>query len=103
MNAKNELLELAGGEEILSISLGEKGWAFNDAPLRFYPKAKVPQALELLGFEFNDDFGVQEGYSLYAWTRNWIILKGTYDGSEWYERIPRNPNKEIKPQTIGGG
>ncbi len=111
MNAKTELLKLADGETILAIGLGEKGYRHSDQPpdlnARNYIGQQVEQALDILDFEFDSSFGGEEGYSLYAWTKTKVIVKGTYDGSEWYEAIPRNPPKVrqeyIEPQAIGGG
>jgi len=107
VNAKKELLELTEGEEILAISIGSKGydWGLDVGerqPL-YFSGGKVVDAFKLLDFEFDEGYGGEEGHSLYVWTKTKVIVKGTYDGAEWYEAIPRNPDKNKSPQSIGGG
>ena len=104
MNAKKELLELADGEPILAISIGDKGWSWDQPRIpRLFRGRKIEEALNILDFEFDSGYGGEEGYSLYAWTKSKVIIKGTYDGSEWYGVVPRNPSKDVKPESIGGG
>lgn len=104
MNAKKELLKLADGENILAISMGELGCLLDEQkhPNYFKGKQKVEEALKILDFDFDSGYGVEEGYSLYAWTKTKVIVEGTYDGAEWYESIPRNPTDEQMPKSIGG-
>ena len=99
MNAKEEILELLEGDEIEAICLGDFGDEERD--LEFYGHDKIEEALKELDFEFFDGFGAEEGYSLFVWSKNWIIIKSTYDGSEWYRRIPRNPDDKFKPVAMG--
>jgi len=68
----------------------------------FFEKEEIDKALEILDFEFDSGYGGEEGYSVYVWAKDEIIVKGTYDGAEWYEVIPRNPDKDIMPTSIGG-
>jgi len=105
MNAKKGILKLLRGEEIEAISLGDLGdsWSDGTQPIQFYEGEKIKEGLKKLDFEFDSGFGGQEGYCVYVWSKSWIIVKGYYDGSEWYERIPRNPDKNIRPESIGGG
>ena len=103
MNAKDALLRLSKGEDILAICIGEKGWDFEEKPPAYYGKGRINEALKLLDFEFDGGFGGEEGYSLYAWTKSFVIVKGAYDGSEWYEALPRNPTRNERPESIGGG
>lgn len=90
-------------DEIIAIAIGAKGWDYTDEPPRFFGKSKIKEALKILDFDFDGGYGGENGYAVYVWTKDWIIIKGTYDGSEWYDKIPRNPNKKIKPSSIGGG
>ena len=103
MNAKKEILELLDGDKIEAVCLGTIGYDYirNTKP-DFYEGKRIKDALKKLDFEFNAGYGSEEGYSLYVWSKNWIILKGTYDGSEWYVKIPRNPTNKILPESIGG-
>lgn len=103
MNTKTKILELLKGEEILAISIGEKGWGSDRKEPMFFNKKRTQEALSILDFEFDSGYGGEEGCSVYVWTKNWVIIKGCYDGSEWYSLIPRNPNKEVMPTSIGGG
>ena len=43
---------------------------------------------------------IGEGYNDYVWSKSWIIIKTIYNAEEWYDRIPRNPDKEIKIKHI---
>jgi len=102
LNAKTELLELAGDETIEAIVLGRKGWDDGgDRPL-YFPKNMVKEGLAQLDFDFDDGYGGENGYSLYAWTKTKVIIKSHYDGSESYETVPRNP-ENILPRAYGGG
>jgi len=102
MNAKKEILELLKGDKIEAICLGDIDYDYirNTIP-DFYKGERIKNALKILDFEFNAGYGSEEGYSLYVWSKNWIIVKGTYDGSEWYVKIPRNPTDKILPESIG--
>ena len=102
MNAKKEILKLANGEKILAISLGPKG---NDECARqifFKGPEQVQDALDILDFEFDAGFGGENGFAVLVWSETKVIFKQTYDGSESYVAIPRNPDKEIMPRGFGG-
>lgn len=101
MNAKKEILELVNGEEIEAICLGAKGSDL-DAEVQFYPKHMVDEALKELDFDFDCGYGGKEGYNLFVWTKNKVIIKSVYDGSEVYHAIPRNP-EAVMPDNYGGG
>ena len=102
MNAKKEILSITTEESIEAISIGDKGWREEYKLPMFYTKDKIKEALEKLDFEFDSSYGGEEGYAVYVWTKDEIIVKGCYDGSEWYTTIPRNPDKNIVPTSIGG-
>ena len=42
--------------------------------------------------EFNDGYGGSEGCSFAVWTGGFVYFPAVYDGSEWVESVPRNPN-----------
>jgi len=101
-NVKNEILnkleELGLTEEdIEEIHLGSKG---GDCSL---VRAQKVESLSPLDYDVNTGYGYENAHSFYIYTENWILLKGTYDGAEWVEAIPRNPNEEVVPKSIGGG
>jgi len=102
MNAKKKILELVNKEDIEAISLGQKGWDDPRKTPLFFGKDRVDEALKLLDFNFDSGYGGEEGYALYVWTKDWIIVKETYDGAEWYIKIPRNPTDKVMPESIGG-
>ena len=34
-----------------------------------------------------------------AWSASWVVFPAQYDGSEWWERVPRNPivHRPVQP------
>jgi len=108
MNARRVLEEFRkeyGEIEAISLRVPRGApWLDSDqAEVLFFDKNEVEKGLRRLDFEFDNGYGAEQGYTLYAWFKDWIIVKGVYDGSEWYQAIPRNPNKEVVPESIGGG
>lgn len=61
-----------------------------------------PRENNWLDYLFDDDFGSIEGVPFTIWTKNNIYFPACYDGSEWVEKISRNPTN-IPTQHIGGG
>ena len=104
MNAKKELLELAGDEAIEAVFIGSKGWSFEDDEQKpeFFGADRVDEALKRLDFEFDSGFGGEEGHRIFAWTKSWVMFKSVYDGAESYHKIPRNPSQDIVPDGYGG-
>jgi len=99
MNAKKEILRLTKKEDIEAISMLPKG----RHKAIFFEKDRVDVALDILDFEFDGSYGLEEGDDVIVWTKDKIIIKACYDGSEWYEALPRHPNKDFVPFSIGGG
>ncbi|MHA1873264.1 MAG: hypothetical protein ACTSVB_04035 [Candidatus Heimdallarchaeaceae archaeon] len=97
MNAKKEILKLTKIEDIEAISISKR------YKVMFFEKDKVEEALKELDFEFDSGYGLEEGPDIIVWTKDKIIVKGCYDGSEWYVRLPRHPDKKFVPFGIGGG
>ena len=52
--------------------------------------------------EFNVGHGGENGMSFVAYTDKWIYFSMTYDGSEYVDCIPRNPNRDWEPKHFGG-
>jgi hypothetical protein len=50
---------------------------------------------------FHDGFGASEGCAFTVWTLNHVYFPAVYDGSEWVESVPRNPNGEVTTH-VGG-
>ena len=89
-------------KDIQKVHLGDKGWDYgneNNKPIILNAK----EARKVLNYEFDSGYGGEEGHSFYIYLKDWILVKGCYDGSEWMEEIPRKTNKKIKPKSIGGG
>jgi hypothetical protein len=55
-----------------------------------------------LDINFDNGYGLAEGQPFTLWTKNRVYFPVQYDGSEWVESVPRNPNQEVKSH-IGGG
>jgi len=101
-NIKNKILdkleELGLSEEdIEKIHLGSKGLN------RSLVRAQEVKSLDSLDYDANMGYGREDVHSFYIYTEDWILLKGTYDGAEWVEAVPRNPNKKVVPKSIGFG
>ena len=52
--------------------------------------------------EFDDGVGGENGMPFVVYTENWVYFPVCYDGSEWVDAIPRNPNPDWKPKHFGG-
>ncbi|MDY6967002.1 MAG: hypothetical protein SVM80_13775 [Halobacteriota archaeon] len=100
MNAKDEILKILNGEEILAISIGAKGHIDDPPSPFFYDGENIKTALEILDYEFNEGHGAEEGYDVYVWTEHKVIFKHVYEGSEKYVWVPRNPSRII-PLPLG--
>ena len=42
------------------------------------------------------------GMAFVIYTENWIYFPVTYDGREWVDAVPRNPNPDWEPKHFGG-
>lgn len=58
-----------------------------------------------LNKKFDTGFGAVKGKSFLAWSENWVYFPVCYDGAEWIEYVPRNPNPTLNyiPTHYGGG
>ena len=91
MNWKAEIGKIFGEEEIFAINI--EGILFT--------KKKIGSALKRLDHSFDDSPGGQKGLSFWAWSESKIVFCCTYDGMEWAEVLPRNPDRGI-PVHVGG-
>ena len=59
--------------------------------------------LDHYGFcaKFDGSFGCPEGCHFTAWGERYVYFPVTYDGSEWIEAVPRNPEL-IATNHLGG-
>jgi hypothetical protein len=84
-------------DDVEAIHLGAKGWEMYEKD-----EATVVDSLDALDYEADMGYGGENAHSFYIYTEDWILVKGTYDGSEWVHDIPRNPDKSVVPTSIGG-
>lgn len=106
---KDWIEEMAEGEPVEGVVLGEMGWGdygSDDVPgYAEMPKNVVltwDVAAPLLTYEFSDGYGAPGCQAITAWTPSWVIGVSTYDGSTSPFRLPRNPT-DHKPDMPGGG
>lgn len=90
-NWKIELEKMLGDEELLKINI---------AGDMYYPEM-LNDAFKRLEREFDDGFGGNEGEPFWAWTKTKVYFCTVYDGAEWIDSIPRNPQFG-EPTHIGG-
>lgn len=96
-NFRQWMLELADGELIEAVVLGNHMWRDR--------KEDEPAPGSLLSWEEAApyiDCPVDDCRAAYAWTASWVIAVATYDGYNWLYRIPRNP-RACLPRLEGGG
>jgi len=110
-NLKKWILEIAQAqdEEVEAVVIGEMGdgdYGSEGVPhYEAMPRGKIlswKEAAPWLDYDFDDSFGAPRCNAVYAWTKNWVIAIGTYDGSTWPYAIPRHPI-DIMPGMQGGG
>lgn len=91
-------------EEIQAIYLCSNDWGYlGDNWKQFYDKSQIDEALTRCDFEFDDGYGGGECLNFYVWFENFVMIKATYDGSEWDSIVPRNPSRALIPKPYGGG
>lgn len=68
---------------------------FGDEDINFQGKGKIlkwdEKTKEILNREFCDDYGTPEGYAVYIWSKNYIMVIEEYDGKTFPVILPRNP------------
>jgi hypothetical protein len=102
------VLEMADGEPIEAISIGEMGWgdygSENIPNYEVCPKGRPldwETAKPFLVYDFSSGYGAPGCQAIWAWTKSWIIGISQYDGSTGPFRIPRNP-VDAQPEMPGG-
>ena len=91
-NWKDELEESLAGEELIEINI---------AGTMYYPEM-LGDALKRLDKEFYAGHPRIEGEPFWAWTKTSVYFCIVYDGAEWIERVPRNPQLG-SPKHFGDG
>ena len=117
-NFKKDVLDEVGDETIESIVIGEFGWGrgwgrgvdepgFGEGGVTLVPWEKrghclpVEEALELLNYDYDTNFGAPSCHAIYVWTGKRIIWITQYDGSTSLDSAPRNPT-DVWPEMPGG-
>ena len=103
----NDILEVAGDEEILAIVVGDEGWRGcywkNNIPnYGALPKGKIiswDEAKQYLDYNYTIGFGGTQCPPIYAWTETRVIFVSQYDGATDICSIPRNPTA-VNPEDV---
>lgn len=87
-------------EQPTQIVFTESGWGdyglaegFKTLPLDELLEFTDERVQQALNVEFDPDFGHAECRDFIAWSANYLYIKGEYDGSEYLDRYPRNPEE----------
>ena len=94
---KEWILEEANGELIQAIVIGDttnyqKKTCYHIP--ESYPQKQIlswEEALPWIDYQFDDGFGIEQCFPIFAWTENKVIAISCYDGSTSCFSIPRNP------------
>src|SRR5258706_295869 len=81
----------ATGEIYMSVSDAE-----SPREVRFDEKPqtkRVPLEHPWCNVQFTEGYGGYDGPSAVAYDKDYIYITGTYDGSSWIEKFPRDPSK----------
>jgi hypothetical protein len=107
-----DIEQVAGGEPILAVVIGEFGWGNGWDADGYGEKAPIPwskrgipllwsEARPLLNYEYYTGHGAPSCHAIYAWTISQVIFVSQYDGSTRLVNIPRNP-VPCHPEMPGG-
>ena len=109
-NLKQWLLDMADGEPIEAVVIGQMGWGddYRSDGVPDYaaqPRFTVlswEQAAPWLDYNFDSGYGAPACNAVYAWTASRVIFISQYDGSTTPHWGPRNP-APCEPIMPGGG
>jgi hypothetical protein len=107
MTFAKDIEDVANGEIIEAVVIGDMGWVdYNDPEtVPIDKRGKVlswEDARPLLAFDYDDGYGAPECHAIYAWTFTRVIFVSMYDGSTAINAIPRFP-VDCMPTMPGGG
>lgn len=96
-----EEIEHRAGEPIISVVIGgEAGpWASSGPESQVLPWGIGRKELDYI---YDGGYAGDGCHNVVAWSENWVLFVGYYDGSCWVARVPRNP-RPYNPSAIGGG
>lgn len=87
--------EKASWGELIRKTMGKAGETMADTV------ACLPVGLDFEA-KFDDGFGSAKGVPFLLWTAKRVYFPVVYDGAEWVESVPRNPDFNEKPRHFGG-
>lgn len=102
-NWYNELQELLKDDEFHAIRIHIFGFGPEDRNYYFQSPQTLEDAKTVLDYDFDSGYGGTEGPSFVMWTKKYIYFAVCYDGAEWIDCVPRNPDSAFKPWHFGGG
>ena len=71
-----------------------RGYDNTDAPIIKCAFDQLPER------EFDGSYGSVEGELIIAFTKCWVYIKTIYDGAEWIDAVPRNPENVLALEKI---
>ena len=80
--------------EMITVAMNAHGETWKDI-------VEITLTAVQLDKKFDAGFGGSEGEPFTAWTKNRVYFPAVYDGSEWADSVPRNPNGE-PTEHVGG-
>lgn len=103
-NMKEDILEIADGEEILGVVISKtrSGYAWSDDEADSPIAEKLTpwnEAAPYLDYGYDDGYGGQDCHSIYAWTPSRVLFVSEYDGSTCVKSIPRDM-QDCVPESI---
>ena len=78
----------------LTVRMRECGESFDDIESSTLSEQQLDD-------KFDNGFGGSEGCAFTVWTKNHVYFPAVYDGKEWVDCVPRNPNGEATSH-VGG-
>jgi len=85
---------------VIAIWIGDHGWDYTNKLGR---KVSKEEAEDLFRADPpGSGYGGEVCWNFHIYTKKHLLVKATYDGSEWIEILPLNPNTTRKPESIGG-
>lgn len=109
-NLKTQILELANGEPIEAVVIGNMGWddyGIEEIPAESRDESnwdKViswEKAAPLLDYDYDPGYGAPGCQAIVVWTPNKVMFVSQYDGATSLEYVPRHPIGH-KPNMPGG-
>jgi len=88
-------------DNVVVVWIGDHGWVYTGKTGR---KITKEEAEDLFRRDPpGSGFGGEECWDFHVYTNKHVLFKGVYDGAEWVEVIPLDPDKPRKPRAVGGG